>query len=176
MRVQYAIVATALLSVSACAQPPQMTNNGLPIVRDAEHQMSSTHWEVVQLSGEATPLAAIIDSTRTVSLTLGCGDPASLLMGPDKGPELKNPSIKLSWDGETSAEPLMESFPSTSGWGFGTAAGDPGFEPMLARLKQHQTLEATINDAGREPLRYRFSLAQADEAIDHVLGVCGKKI
>lgn len=169
------IGAALLFSVAACAQPTQMTNNGLPIVRDAEHRMSSSHWEVVQLPGEATPIAAIVDSTRAVLLSLGCGNSLSLLMGPERGPHLKNPSIKLSWDGVPDAEGLLESFPATAGWGFGTGKGDPGFEPVLARLKQHQVLEATISDSSSEPLRYRFSLAQADRAVDYVLGVCGKR-
>jgi hypothetical protein len=176
MQFWHAIVAASLLlSVSACAQPPQMTGNGLPIVRDAEHRMSSTYWEVVQLPGEATPLAAITDSTKTVLLSLGCEKSVSLLMGPDKGPHLKNPSIKLAWDGQMDIESLLESFPASSGWGFGTGEGDSGFEPALTRLKQHQTLEATVSDTGIEPLRYRFSLAQADKTIDYVLGVCSKK-
>jgi len=176
MRCHHTIAAALLvLSATACAQPPQTTDNGLPIVRDAQHPMSSTHWEVVQLPGEATPLAAIVDSTRAIMLSLGCGGGTSLLLGTDRGPDLKDPSINLAWDGVAAPGPLLEFFPSTSGWGFGTAAGDPGFEPMMTGLKQHQTLEVTISAAGRDPLRYRFALAQADKAIDHVLSVCGKK-
>ena len=176
MRSWHAVVAAALMpAVSACAQPQQMTSNGLPIVRDAEHRMSSTRWEVLQLPGEATPIAAITDSTLTVLLSLGCDKSGGLLLvGPDKGPKLKNPSIKLSWDGETAAETLLESFPATGGWVFGTAEGDPGFEPMLARLEQHQSLDATINDAEGETLRYRFNLNGAKPAIDTVLAECNR--
>jgi len=157
-----------------CAQP-QTTNSGLPIHRDPQHRMTHDHWEVIQFPGESSPVAMIVDSTDDASLTLSCDHNGLLLMGPDsERPPLKDPSLELSWDGETGPDGWLHSFETSFGWGFGTDESYPDFRPLIERLKQHRSLEATVSSAGAAPLRYRFSLDQADEAIDHVLAECGK--
>jgi hypothetical protein len=135
--------------------------------------MSPAHWEVVQLPGEPTPLAAIVDSTETVQISLGCGGNVLLAMGPDKGLNLPHPSLKLSWDAEVSADTGLEAFSSGGTWVFGADRDQAAFWPTIGRLKRHRILEATVSDVSIAPLHYRFSLADADQAIDYVLAQCG---
>jgi hypothetical protein len=165
-----AVVATG------CAQPPQTTSGGLPVHRDPQHRMSRDQWELIQVPDERWPVAVIVDSTGDVSLSVSCYDKALLLIGPDSvQPHLKDPSIELSWDGAVGPDGMLHSFESSFGWGFGTDDSYSGFWPLMERLKQHRILEATVSDAGTEPLHYRFSLVQADAAIGSVFDACGKK-
>jgi len=162
-----------LLLLGGCAEA---TSNAPTIVREPSHQVSNSHWEVVQLPGQAVPVAGVLDSTDKILLALGCDQVAYLVLGPlKKGQNLKDPSIELLWDGSLEAEPRLRWFPS-DGWGFGTAAGEPAFAPAIGHLKEHDTLEAKIVEIGSgAPLRYRFALADADAAIDYVINACGQK-
>jgi hypothetical protein len=161
---------------TGCAQPSQTTNGGLLANRDPQHIVSRDHWELIQVPDERFPVAAIVDSTSDVTLSVSCDDKGLLLMGPDSPqPQRKDPSIGLSWDGEVGPVGMVHSFKSSYGWGFGTDENYPGFWPLMEHLKQHRVLEVTVSAAGTEPLHYRFSLVQADEAIDSVFSTCGRK-
>jgi hypothetical protein len=168
----WARATVALLLLGGCAEA---TRNVPTIVSDPKHRIGYTHWEVVQLPGQTVPIASIMDSTDKILLSLGCTKGTFLVLGPLKeGQYLNHPSIELAWDGSLETERLLRWFPS-DGWGFGTVAGEPGFTPAIAHLKQHETLEATITAADGTVLRYRFALAEADNAIDYVISACGQK-
>jgi hypothetical protein len=172
MRSRAAIV-LLLLTLGGCAEA---TNNAPTIVREPKHRVSNSRWEVLQLPGQAVPVAGILDSTDKILLSVGCSKVAYLVLGPlNKGPHLKSPSIELLWDGSVEVAPLLRWVPS-DGWDFGTAAGEPGFAPAISHLKEHDTLEVRIVDVGSgAPLRYRFAPAEADNAIDYVIDACGPK-
>jgi len=168
--------AALLFLATGCAQQQQATSNkdGLQIIHDPDHRISASQWEVIELAGEGPVLAAVSDSTRNVLLSLACDDKSTvLLMGPaEKSTQLKDPTLELVWDGSITTNDQLESFSSEDGWGFGLDSRAPGFTGAVSRLKQHKTLAATVSSGGAEPLRYRFSLAQADKAMDYILANC----
>jgi hypothetical protein len=164
------------LVCGCAAQSASKAPGGPTVIRDPDHRVSSRHWEVVELPGEKSTLASVTDSTGKVLLALSCdGDKSlGLVMGRPEGETLRDPTLEIIWDGESTAERSWSAAPDNEAWGFGALEGHSAFWPSVARLKQRPSFEAVVRDSGHPEQHYRFSLAQAAETIDYVLAKCGK--
>jgi|UPI000489C822 hypothetical protein len=169
------VLAAAAISGFGCARP-QDAHDKLAIIGDPGHMLSHRRWEVLQLPGETSTLASITDSTGDVVLALSCEDNKSLglLIGRQDGGKLKDPSLTLHWDGAPAGEDDWQAVEDDN-WGFGLLESRPTFWASVTRLKQYRSLEAVVHGSDRADQHYHFTLYQAAEAIDYVLGKCGKR-
>jgi len=175
-----AIVAGVLLAVSVIgcapksAPPPQVGDSGLKIHNEPNNRMSSEQWEVYQ-PAERSGMASVVAVARNASASVLCDGKGGLSIQIDShdGRELKNPSLKVTFDQGVAADYPWHSN-TEEGWGFILLDSQKDYAPIIGELKQREILEAVVSESGKEWHRYQFTLAKADEAIDYVVKLCGK--
>jgi hypothetical protein len=166
-------------SVSGCAPQgaprPPAGDSRLKVY--SEHRLiSSEQWEVYQPE-EHSAMASIVAVARNGSVGVLCDGKGglSIHINSHDGRELKAPSIEVSFDQATPSDYSWVTIPpAEDGWGFGLVDDQKDFQPAIAALKQHETLEAVVSESGKDWRRYQFTLAKAEEAIDYVVKLCGK--
>jgi hypothetical protein len=169
-----------MLVVVGCA-PQGGSNGAVVVITDPNHFISSRHWEVLDLPGDTELLAAVTGADPRNLISLGCqrkDNGLSLSFAAKSAPvaRAKVPHLTLAYDGAPPADPQWIDARTTDGIrGFDTFFGQPGFQPEIDNLKQHDTVEVTLEEAGDQILRDHFTLDGAPAAINYVLAACGKK-
>jgi len=174
-----AVAAGALLAVFATgcvpqsAPPSQAGDSKLAIYSD-ERRMSSKQWEVYQPE-EHSAMASIVAGARNASASVLCDGKGglSIQLNSHDGRELKNQTLMLAF-GQDAAADYPWYTDTEEGWNFVLLDSQKEYGPVIAALKQNQTLEAVVSESGKEWRRYQFTLARAGEAIDYVVTLCRK--
>jgi hypothetical protein len=166
------LTAIALTILSGCVQP-QGGDDGV-----IASFYSADHWEYYGRSSDREPaMASVAAAARNGVLSVLCGSEnylTILIESPD-GTELKETSVKLTFDGTVATDyDWFANSENEEGWAVALFDDEESFWPAINDLKQHRSAEVVISEAGKEWRRFQFTLTGAGDAIDRTVKDCGK--